>query len=214
MSADLMKSKFVRRPYVSQFKLLLPLGHTLERFFGFLKNKIRGRVFLRIFFVFVGMGSYRSFHNIWNISKTLPLLQFTAKSFRTSPEISYQWSSQMYFLWFLSLHFWRVLFVFVNMGSHGSKIFQKVARPSNHYRILWKFSWIFFPIGLTIVPFWIFEISSYWFLTDFLISSLYPQLSQLWETSIIWKKIDCRAKRSEIWASRVSVQCIQEAFDS
>ncbi len=34
------------------------------------------------------------------------------------------------------------------------------------------------------------------------------------KTSIIWKTSDRRAKWSEIWASGVSLQCIQVTFDS
>ncbi len=34
------------------------------------------------------------------------------------------------------------------------------------------------------------------------------------KTSIIWKTSDRRAKRSEIWAPGVGIQCIQGPFDS
>ncbi len=34
------------------------------------------------------------------------------------------------------------------------------------------------------------------------------------KTSIIWKMSDCRAKRSEICASVVSIQCTQDTFDT
>ncbi len=78
MSAELMKTKFVRRPLsfrrpsvrvaiISEPKariyfnvcLLVPLGHTPGLFFFEFKKKNDGD-FLRMFFVFVNMGPYES----------------------------------------------------------------------------------------------------------------------------------------------------------
>ena len=65
--------------------LLLPLGDMLGR------SVCRFMIFffLRIFFVFVNMGSYGR-ENF----ETLPLLQIAAESFQTFPELSSPWSSQ------------------------------------------------------------------------------------------------------------------------
>ncbi len=65
---------------------------------------------------------------------------------------------------------------------------------------------------LTKVLFWIFEILSFRFLTNFWISPLHPMGKP--KTSIIWKTSDCRAKQSEIWASGVSIQSTQGTFDT
>ncbi len=74
------------------------------------------------------------------------------------------------------------------------------------------FSWILFSVVLTKVLFWIFEILSFRFLTNFWISPLHPMGKP--KTSIIWKTSDRRAKPSEIWASGVSIQCTQGTFDT
>ncbi len=59
---------------------------------------------------------------------------------------------------------------------------------------------------------WIFEILSFWFLTNFWNSPLYPMGKT--KTSIIWKTSNRRAKHSAILASGVSVQCIQVTLDT
>ena len=91
MSADLMKSKFVRpfvRPwhrlslkllhgFLSNFSCCFPCAIPLDIFRNFEK---RGD-FLRIFFVFVNIGSYGS-ENF----KTLLILHIAVESFQTFPE--------------------------------------------------------------------------------------------------------------------------------
>ncbi len=102
MSAELMKSKFVRLSVVRlwhrlSLKLLLGLVSNFscgfpwaicpDVFFRLKKKKIE---FFPNVFVFVNMmGPYGSKN-----FKTLLLLQITAKSFETCPEFSSQWSSQ------------------------------------------------------------------------------------------------------------------------
>ncbi len=69
-----------------KFWLLLPLGHTLARDFGFLEIKIGGGGgFSRLFFFFVNKGSYGS-----KIFKQLLLPQITIEYFETSPQFSSQ----------------------------------------------------------------------------------------------------------------------------
>ncbi len=80
------------------------------------------------------------------------------------------------------------------MGAKTSKL-----PPSNLFWILSNIFWIFFTVVLTKVLFWSFEILSFWFLTNFWISPLYPMGKP--KTSIIWKTSDRRLKQSEIWAS-------------
>ncbi len=70
-----------------QILVLASPGPYAQTFFSFLKKKNLN--FLRVFFVFVNMGSYGS-ENL----KTLLLLQIAAKRFETFPEFSSQWSSQ------------------------------------------------------------------------------------------------------------------------
>ncbi len=105
MSAELMKSKFVRRPSVVRLwhRLSLKLLHGFLSNFDcgfpwaicpdviFIFEKKNFLNFLRIFFVFVNMGPYGS-QNF----KTLLLLQIAAESFQTFPEFSSEWSSQNY----------------------------------------------------------------------------------------------------------------------
>ncbi len=92
LSAEFMKSKFVRRPSVLvtiisepnarisvKFWLLLPLGYTLGH------GKKWGRRYFRIFFVFVNIAPYGS-----KSFKTLLVLQIVAESFQTFPEFSSQ----------------------------------------------------------------------------------------------------------------------------
>ena len=103
--AGLMKSKFVRRPSVVcvtiisgpnlptsfKFQLLLPLGHTLGHFFFLNFYPHPNFEFLTIMFFLVNMGPYRS-----KYFKRLLLRQITAENFKTSSELSCQWSSQNY----------------------------------------------------------------------------------------------------------------------
>ncbi len=77
----------------------------------------------------------------------------------------------------------------------GAKIWN-ASYPSNHFWILSNFVWIFFSVILTKVLFWIFEILSFWFLTNFLISPLYPMGKP--KTSIIWKTSDCKFGSPEL----------------
>ncbi len=75
----------------------------------------------------------------------------------------------------------------------------------------------FFSVVLTKVLIWIFKILSFLFLTNFLISPLYPMGKPKTSITGNWKMSDCRAKRSEIWALGVSIHCIpciQGPFDS
>ncbi len=114
MSAELMKSKFVRRPSVcgidylwsycmDYFQILVVAspGQYAQTFFSFLKKK-KFFNFLWIFFVFVNMGPYGSKN-----FKTLLLLQITAESFQTFPEFSSQWSSQNYIWDFWNFENWN-----------------------------------------------------------------------------------------------------------
>ncbi len=141
MSAELMKSKFVRRPSVHssvasiiseatawiafKFQLWLPLGHMPRHFFHFWKKKFLD--FLGILFVFVNMGPYGR-QNF----KTLLLPQISFESFQTFSEISSQWSSQEYcfgFLKFWVFDFSGILFVFVNMVPYGIQNFKTLLFP-------------------------------------------------------------------------------------
>ena len=101
MSAQLMKSKFVRHPSVrrlsvSQLSLNLMHGYLSKFglaqtfFFNFEKKKMRGFC-KNNFFALINMRPYGN-ENL----KTLLLLQITAKSFQTCPEFSSEWSTQNY----------------------------------------------------------------------------------------------------------------------
>ncbi len=76
-----------------QIQLWRPMGYMPRRFFFIILFFF---YFLRIFFVFVNMGTYGS-QNF----KTLLLPQITFESFQTLSEISSQWSSQKYCFGFL-----------------------------------------------------------------------------------------------------------------
>ena len=114
MSAELMKSKFVRHRSVRRssvesiisepiawisFKywFLLSLGH-MPRYILIKKMILE---FLWIFFVFVNMGPYGS-KNL----KTLLLSQITFESFQTFSEISSELSKQIKKYYFGFLKFW------------------------------------------------------------------------------------------------------------
>ncbi len=141
MSAELMKSKFVRRPSVRRpsvriaiisepdarisfkFLLLLPLSHMLGRFWIFEKKQ-------NFFFLF--FYEYFSFSSTWDpmgvkISKRYSSykLQITAKSFQTSPEFSSQWFSQNYVWDFWNSENWNFndfFFVSLTWDPMGAKI--------------------------------------------------------------------------------------------
>ncbi len=96
MSADLMKSKFVRRPSVRGIDYLWTLcmdffqilvvaspGLYAQTFFFIFQKKKKNWNFLRIFFILVNVGPYGS-ENF----KTLLLLQIAAESFQTFPDFS------------------------------------------------------------------------------------------------------------------------------
>ncbi len=144
MSAELMKSKFVRRlssvvhlsvcgidylwSYCMDFFQILVVaspGPYAQTFSSFLKKTFSD--FLRIFFVFVNMGPYGS-----KTFKTLLLPQKAFESFQTFLEFSSQWCSQKYCFGFLK--FWVydlswIFFVFVNMGLYGSQNFKTLLLP-------------------------------------------------------------------------------------
>ncbi len=225
MSAELMKSKFVRRPSVVRHPsicgklslnlfhgcllniwFLLSLGHMPRRFLKYGKKYILG-LFLPIFFVFVNMGPYGNKH-----FKTLLLLQITFESFQFFPEFSSQCSSQKHcfgFLKFWESDFSGLFFSFsLTWGPMGAK-------TSKHYSLkpllnLFKlFMHFLFSVlhKSTVLNFWNFEFPIFHQCLNFTIVP-YEETQNLWKTN------DGRAKRSEIWASRVSTQCIQETFDS
>ncbi len=98
-----------------------------------------------------------------------------------------------------SLNFFTNIFHFRYHGTLWEPKLQNATAPSNYFWILSNFSWIFFSVVLTKVVFWIFEILSFWFLTNFWNSPLYPVGNP--KTSIIWKTSNHRAKLSEIWTN-------------
>ena len=97
------------------------------------------------------------------------------------------------------------------MGPHGSRHFKTLLLPQISFESFQIFSKFFLsgPHKSTVLDFLNFEFP---ILTNFLNSPLYPIGKQ--KTSIIWKTGDCRAKRSENWASGVSIQCTHGTFDT
>ena len=225
MSAELMKSKFIRppssvvraslvRPSVAsiiseviawiflKFYLWLFMGH-ISRLFSFLKKNYD---FVRIFFPWDPMG---------------------AKTWNATPPSNHFWIRPNGFWNFFSVVLTKVplwifeilIFAFSGffflfsltwdpMGAKTSKIYSSLKSLLNPFKLCLNFLLVI----LTKVLVWIFKILSFWFLTNFWISHLNSTGKQ--KTSTIWKTSDRSAKRSEIWASGVSVQCIKGTFDT
>ncbi len=111
-----------------------------------------------------------------------------------------------FFFFFFIFYFLRIFFVFVNMGPYGSENFktllllQLVAesfQTSPEFSSQWfsqNYIWDFWNFEFAILMIFFSKISN---------SPLYPMEKP--KTSIIWKASDRRAKRSEIWDSRVLV---------
>ncbi len=162
-------------------------------------------------FVFVDMGLYETktskrYSSI--IKSLLNLFIFFRIFFPVVLRKVRFWIFEILSFWFFRIFFFSFSLTWDPMGA---KI-QNATPPSNHFWICSTFSWIFFSVVLTKVLFWLFEILNFRFLTNFWISPFYPLGKP--KTSIIWKTSDRGAKRSEIWASGVSIQCIQGPFDS
>ena len=181
MSAELMKSKFDRRPssvrlsvcgaVISEcnarislkFWLLLPLGHTLGPFCHFCKKKFFFD-FLLIFLIFVHMGPYGS-QNF----KMLLLLQITAESFQTFAEFSFQWSSQNCIWDFWNLENWHFT-VFFSFSLTWDPMGVKISKHYSPYKLqpkVFKLFLNFLPIGPHKNTLGIFEILSLRFLMCF-----------------------------------------------
>ncbi len=144
------------------------------------------------FFFFLILGTYGR-----KKVKTLLFLQIAAESFQTFSEFSSQWSSQNYGFEILKVEILMIFFsFFLTWGPYGSQNIKTLLLPPITFESFQTFFfWIFFSVVLTKVLFWTFEILSFRFLKNFLNSPLY-----LWvkpKTSIIWKRSDRRAKRSE-----------------
>ncbi len=155
MSAELMKSKFVRRPSSVIPSPVVRLWHrlSLKLLDGLLSNFCCGfpwaicpdvflifekKKFFRNFSVFVNMGPYGS-----QKFKTLLLPQISFESFQTFSEISSQWSSQKYcfgFLKFWVFDFSGILFFFVDMGPYGSQNFKTLLLPQISFESFQAFS--------------------------------------------------------------------------
>ncbi len=147
MSAELMKSKFVRRPSVVRLwhRLSLKLLH------GFLSNLscgfpwaiwLEGFFFffwfcLRIFFMFVNIGPYGS-QNF----KMLLLPQSLLNSFKLCLNFLLSGSHNSTILDFWNFDFFDfsgILFVFVNMGPYGSQNFKTLLLPHITFELFQTF---------------------------------------------------------------------------
>ena len=142
--------------------LAAPLPY-LWTFFKLLKKNWGGGNFLRIFFIFVNMGSY------WSKNFKTLLLQITAESFQTSPEFSSQWSSQDYVWDFESLKIEILMNFFLCFRPNGSENFKMLLLQQIAAEIKFSnLSWIFLAIVLTkFINVWDFETLSLRFLTIF-----------------------------------------------
>ncbi len=176
-----------------------------RRCFHFWKQKI----FLRIFFVSVNMGPYGR-QNF----KTLLLPQITFESFQTFSDSS-QWSSQKYCFGFWNFEclifreFVSFSLTWDPMGGKTSKCYSSLKSFLNPFKLFSEFSSQWYSQKYC---FGLLKFLSFWFLTNFLISPLYPMGKP--KTLFIWKTSDRGAKRSEIWARGVSIQCTQGTFDT
>ncbi len=109
-------------------------------------------------------------------------------------------------------YFLQTFFLFVSMGPYGTQNFKTLLLPQITFESSQTFSELSSQWSWQTYWFWIFEILIFRFLTNFLISPLYSMGKP--KTSTIWKPSDRSAKRGEIWASGVRVQCIQGTFDT
>ncbi len=154
---------------------------------------------LWIFFIFLNMGPDRG-----NYQNATPPTNRSRK-FQTSPEISSQWSSQKYCFRFLKFRVYDFSLFSLTHGTRWEQNLQNTTPSSSHYRKFWNFSWIFFSIGLTEVLSWMFEILSFWFLTNFWNAPLDPMVKP--KTPLSGNRATVE-QNSEICALGVSIRCI------
>ena len=109
------------------------------------------------------------------------------------------WIFEIFSIRFFTIFF----FIFVNMGPYGSHNFKTLLLPQITFESFQTFSEFSSQWSSKSTVFWF---GKFWVSVFFKFTTI-PYGKP--KTSIIWKTSDRRTKRSEIWGSGVSVQCIK-----